>query len=93
MGAENGRCRTALPISNLFRDVLLGWRGHRAEEFRVGLRFREPADQQFHGLDRRKRAQDLAQNPYAAQLIGREQQFILTRAGTLNVDRRENAFV
>src|SRR3989442_5337419 len=71
----------------------LGRRGHRTQKFHVGLRFRQPADQQLHGLDRREWAQDLAQHPHAAQLIWWQKQFVLTRARALNVDSRKNALI
>src|SRR5437870_9434093 len=71
----------------------LGRRGHRTQKFHVGLRFRQPADQQLHGLDRREWAQDLAQHPHAAQLIWWQKEFVLTRARALNVDSRKNALI
>src|SRR5882724_11180770 len=73
--------------------VCSGRRGHRAEEVGVGLRLCEAADQQFHGFHGRERAQNLPQNPDAAEFIRRKQQLVLTRAGTLNIDRGEHALV
>src|SRR6267142_2201794 len=79
------------------RDGMIGDRsgrcGHRAQKFHVGLRLRQAADQKLHGLDCRERAQNLAQHPHAAQLIRRKEQFVLARAGTLNVDGGEDALI
>src|SRR5580692_10476802 len=67
--------------------------GHRVEEFRVGLCLLKAAEQQLHSLNGRKRAQNLAQHPDAAQLVGRQEQFVLTRARPLNINGREDALI
>jgi len=45
------------------------------------------------GLDRRERAQHLAQHPHAAQLIRWQEQLVLARTGTLNVDGGEDTLI
>src|SRR5579863_2004819 len=70
-----------------------GWRRHRRQKFGVGLVFGQAADQKFHGFDGRERAQDFAQDPDAAELVGRKEKFVLTGAGTLDIDGREDALV
>src|SRR5215475_5950835 len=46
---------------------------HGVQELRIGLGFRKAAEQKLHGLDGRERAQHLAQNPDAAELVGRQE--------------------
>src|SRR5208283_2504126 len=72
---------------------VLRWGGHGVEEFHIGLGFGEAAEQKLHGLDRRERAEHFAQNPNAAQLVGRKQEFVFTSAGALNIDGREHTLI
>src|SRR5208337_57840 len=67
--------------------------GHGVEEFHIGLVFAEAADQELHGLNGGERAENLAKDPNAAQFVGRKKQFILTSAGSLDVDCREHALI
>src|SRR5579859_8260178 len=73
--------------------VFSGRRGHRTQKFRVGLRFCEAAKQKLHGFDGRERAQNFAEDPNAAELVRREEQLVLTSAGALNVNGREDALI
>src|SRR3984893_5626785 len=66
---------------------------HRVKKFHVGLGLGQAAQQKFHRFDRGERAEYLAQNPDAAQLVGWKEQFVFTCAGALDIDSRENALV
>src|ERR1700693_6545090 len=67
--------------------------GHRAEEFGVGFGFSEAAQQQLHGFDGGQWTEHFAQHPNAAEFVWWKQDFILTSAGALNIDRREDALI
>src|ERR1700691_3079006 len=71
----------------------LGWAGHGGEKLRVCLGLGEAAQQKFHGFHRRERTQNLAQHPDAIQLIRREEQFVFTCAGAIDIDGGEHALV
>src|SRR5262249_47788661 len=93
-GAVAGAAVPALSPSRLKTEVdVLSRRGHRSQKFGVGFGFGQTAEQELHRFDRRKRAQYLAQNPDAAEFIGRKEQFVLARAGALDVDGRKDALV
>ena len=49
--------------------------------------------EEFHGFDRRKRIKHLTKNPGALEIFLRDQQLFLTRAGTLDVNGREDTFI
>jgi len=85
-GVRDANRRLAFP-----EGITLG--GHGVEELHVGFGFAEAAEQKLHGLNGGKRAENLAQDPNAAQLVGREKEFVLTRAGALNVDGWEHALI
>ena len=67
--------------------------GHGVEELHVGFGFAEAAEQKLHGLNGGERAENLSQDPNAAQLVGGEEELVLTRSGALNIDGREHAFI
>src|SRR5262249_53504021 len=69
------------------------WRGHRRQKFRVRLALLQAAEQKLHRFDGREWAQHFSQNPNAAQFIGREKQFVLTRTGALNIDCGEDTLI
>src|SRR5262245_39067172 len=66
---------------------------HRRQEVRVGLRLAHLVEEQFHRLDRRQRREHLPQHPDAVEIVFRNQQLFLARAGLDDVDRREHALV
>src|SRR2546425_705732 len=86
---ELGRDRRRAPLRGLCSDG----GGHGAEELGVGFGFGEAAQEELHGFNGRERAQDFAEDPDAAKLVGREQELVLARAGALNVNGREDALI
>src|SRR6516225_2965244 len=64
---------------------------HRFQEFFVGLGALHLVDEKFHGLDRVKLRQELAQDPDPVERAAREQQLFLAGGRALNVDGREDA--
>src|ERR1035437_6463973 len=49
--------------------------------------------EKLHGVDRRERVDDAAEDPGALEVFLGDQQLFLTRAGALDVDGREDALV
>ena len=66
---------------------------HGFKEILVGLGGAQLGDQQFQGIDRGQRGQDLAQDPDLVQLVLGHQQLFLAGRGAVDVDGREHAAV
>src|SRR5947209_4790024 len=66
---------------------------HLGEELAVGLGFGKTLDQQLHGFHGRERIQDFAQHPNPGEIIFRDEELFFTRAGSLNINRREGTLV
>ena len=66
---------------------------HRRQEFSVRLRLGKAFKDDFHLLDRRERVEHASHDPDAVEVFLVDEQFFFSRAGTLQVDRREQTLV
>src|SRR5205085_3932445 len=66
---------------------------HRGQEFGVRLGLAEAFEDDFHLLDGRERVQDAAHDPDAREVFFADQEFLFARAGALDVNRGEEAFI
>ena len=66
---------------------------HIREEIVVGLGGFHFVQQELDGVDGAHWVEDAAKDPHFLQRFLIDQQFFLTRAGFLNIDRREDAFI
>src|ERR1039458_6048254 len=66
---------------------------HLRQKFAVRPRLSQPLNEQLHSLNRRQRVQHLAQHPDPLQILFRNQQLLLTRAGALDINGRERPLI
>src|SRR5690242_9989188 len=66
---------------------------HGLEEFAVRLGVLHLVEQEFNGRELIHGVQELAQNPHLRELALVGNELLLTRAGAVDVDRRENTLL
>src|SRR2546426_2525029 len=89
--ATASRRESCFGPSNSGRDTLAY--PHRQQELDVALGLFQLVEQQFHRFHRRHARQRAAQHHDAAALIRVIEEFLFSGAGSLDVDRWENATV